>query len=152
MKALEWIEDKFRKYDTPRLYCGGLAVKAYGGTRPLNDIDVFVPDVTFWPLVEALKDHIRKPAIRQCEAGWDLTYVQFVYDGMKIEIGSDDTPRIQDGTTGQWCALDIDFDDAEMRTYGECDLPVMARDKLIAYKQILAREVDLIDVAELAGG
>ena len=72
MKALEWIEDKFRKYDTPRLYCGGLAVKAYGGTRPLNDIDVFVPDVTFWPLVEALKDHIRKPAIRQCEAGWNL--------------------------------------------------------------------------------
>lgn len=149
MKALEWIEAELRAVGTPRLYCGGLAVLAYGGTRPLNDIDLFVPAAHFQPLVDALAAYIRKPAVRQCEAGWELTYVQFVYDGVKIEIGSDDHPRIQDGASGEWVELGIDYDSAEQRSFAGCTIPVMARDQLIAYKRRLGREVDLIDVGQL---
>lgn len=149
MKALEWIEGKLRYAGALRLYCGGLAVRAYGGTRPLNDIDLFVPDAHFWPLVDALHDFVRKPATRQQEAGWDLTYVQFVYEGVKIEIGSDDRPRIQDRASGEWVALDIDYATVELRTYEGCTIPLMAHKQLIAYKRTLGREVDLIDVGEI---
>jgi len=149
MKALEWIESKLHHARAPRLYCGGLAVRAYGGSRPLNDIDLFVPDAHFWPLVDALGAYIRKPALRQREAGWELTYAQFVYDGIKIEIGSDDHPRIQDGMTGDWGVLDIDYAAAEQRTYAGCTIPLMARRQLIAYKRTLRRDVDLIDVSQI---
>ncbi len=150
MKALEWIEDRLHHAGCLRLYCGGLAVQAYGGTRPLNDIDLFVPHADFAPLVHDLRDYIRKPALRQREAGWDLTYVQFVYDGIKIEIGSDDHPLIQNGATGNWCALEIEYDAAEWRRVANCTIPVMARSQLIAYKSVLQRDVDLVDIGEIA--
>ncbi|OKH87817.1 hypothetical protein [Thalassospira sp. TSL5-1] len=150
MKALEWIEERLRHAGCLRLYCGGLAVQAYGGTRPLNDIDLFIPAADFVPLVDNLHRYIRKPAIRQREAGWDLTYVQLVYDGIKIEIGSDDRPLIQNGATGEWCALTIDYAAAEWRRVANCTLPVMARSQLIAYKRVLQRDVDRVDVGEIA--
>ncbi|AUG54177.1 hypothetical protein [Thalassospira marina] len=124
-------------------------MQAYGGTRPLNDIDLFVPAVHFAPLVDDLHHYIRKPARRQREAGWDLTYVQFVYDGIKIEIGSDDRPLIQNGASGEWCALEIDYASAEQRNIAGLTIPVMARGQLVAYKRILQRNVDLIDIADI---
>ncbi|RCK47707.1 hypothetical protein TH25_15685 [Thalassospira profundimaris] len=150
MKALEWIEDRLCHAGSLRLYCGGLAVQAYGGTRPLNDIDLFIPAANFAPLVDELRDHIRKPAMRQREAGWDLTYVQFVYDGIKIEVGSDDRPLIQNGASGEWCPLEIDYTSAEYRSIAGLSIPVMARSHLIAYKRILKRDVDRVDIGEIA--
>ncbi|PKR54095.1 hypothetical protein [Thalassospira marina] len=75
--------------------------------------------------------------------------MQFVYDGIKIEIGSDDRPLIQNGASGEWCALEIDYTSGEQRNIAGLTIPVMARAQLVAYKRILQRDVDLIDIAEI---
>ena len=41
--ALEWITGFFHKQSVPYLITGGLATLAYGGRRPLADIDIYVP-------------------------------------------------------------------------------------------------------------
>jgi hypothetical protein len=49
----------------------------------------------------------------------------------------------------QWHHLITDFSAAETRDALGLQLPVIALNELLAYKKILARKVDLLDIAEL---
>ena len=40
-QALRWIVSLLKRYDIPYQICGRTAVKAYGATRPLVDIDMY---------------------------------------------------------------------------------------------------------------
>tara|TARA_R110002124_G_scaffold234886_1_gene400228 strand:- start:18090 stop:18578 length:489 start_codon:yes stop_codon:yes gene_type:complete len=147
-KALEWIVTLLQDQDIPFVVCGGLAAIGYGASRPLNDIDLFVPDNHFSTIVEWGKDHITKPAQRYYESteGWDVEYVQFVYDGIKIEVGNTKDVSIYDQVNRQWVALNIDFTRTRTVSVMGIPVPLMNRDQLIAYKTLLARPVDMADI------
>lgn len=83
------------------------------------------------------------------EGAWDLTYVKISYSGQKIEIGDCANLRIQDYETGQWINQVIDFGSSVSKTILDCQIDVMPVDQLIAYKQLLGRDVDQQDVREL---
>ncbi|MEJ2446143.1 MAG: hypothetical protein P8Y42_22285 [Exilibacterium sp.] len=150
-KAFEWIVGLVREKDIPFLICGGLAAIGYGAERDLHDIDLFVPGEAFEKIVEAGKDFISKPAGHYREAGWDLDYVQFIYGGVKVEVGSAEGVLIQNAHTRTWVNLEIDFSRRDLVTVFGIPVPLMVREDLIGYKSLLSRPVDRADIEAIRG-
>nr|WP_267955313.1 hypothetical protein [Halomonas ethanolica] len=140
-----------RNRNIPFLICGGLAAKGYGSERDLNDVDLFVPDDRFSEVVEAGQEFITKPAAHYREEGWDLTYVQFKYEDIKIEVGCAAGASIFDKESQTWIPLDIDFSRYETRYLLGVELPMMLKEDLVRYKLALSRQVDLEDVRAICG-
>ena len=144
--ATQWIVGLLGDRDVPYLICGGLAAKGYGSERELNDIDLFVPGEHFSSVVQAGQEYISKAATHYREEGWDLTYVQFKYEGVKVEVGSADDPQIYDAGRQAWVPLDIDFSRyLTVRLLG-LELTLMLKEDLVRYKLALSRPVDIQDV------
>ena len=149
--AAEWIVGLLIDRNIPFLICGGLAAQGYGSERDLNDIDLFVPGEHFSSVVQAGQEFVSKSAAHRNEEGWDLTYVQFKYEGIKVEVGSADNPRIFEASNQTWIPLSIDFSRlATVRLLG-LDLPLMLREDLVRYKTALSRPVDIEDVRAITG-
>ncbi len=148
--ALRWIAALLEDLDCPYVICGGLAAAGFGATRPIHDIDLFVPDHRFQDVVQAARDFISKPATHYRHEHWDLDYVQFIYQGTKIEVGNADGAKILNAQKHEWVALDIDFRDPDIVTVLGVSVPLMHRDALIAYKRLLDRVVDREDIQAIS--
>lgn len=144
--AAQWIVGLLRDSHIPFQICGGLAAKGYGAERTLNDIDLFVPDAHFLRVVKAGQAYVSKPAARRCEEGWDLTYVQFKYADIKVEVGNAEGARIFDAASQEWVPLSIDFARHETVHLLGLELPLMLKEDLIRYKAALSRPVDIDDI------
>ncbi|WP_089658106.1 nucleotidyltransferase [Franzmannia pantelleriensis] len=144
--AVQWIVALLRDRNIPFLICGGLAAKGYGSERVLNDIDLFVPGEYFSSVVLAGQEYVSKAARHYREEGWDLTYVQFMYGGIKVEVGNADGPRIFDIYSQIWVPLDIDFSRHKIVQLLGVDLPLMLKEDLVRYKLALSRPVDIEDI------
>ncbi|ASK21810.1 hypothetical protein CEK60_04580 [Halomonas sp. N3-2A] len=131
------------------MICGGLAAKGYGSERDLNDIDLFVPGEHFASVVQAGQEFISKAAAHRQEEGWDLTYVQFKYEGIKVEVGNADGSQIFDASQETWVPLNIDFSRYLTVHLLGLELPLMLKDDLVWYKSTLARPVDIEDICAI---
>lgn len=147
--AAEWIKGLLEDRNFPYLICGGLAAKGYGSERELNDIDLFVPGEHFSSVVEAAREYISKPAKHHQEEGWDLTYVQFKYEGVKVEVGNADGPKIYDVSRRIWTPLNVDFSRYKTVKVLGLELPLMLEEDLIRYKSALSRPVDIADICAM---
>ena len=144
--AAEWILSLLSERNIPFLICGGLAARGYGSQRDLHDIDLFVPGEHFSSVVQAGQPFISKAAAHHQEEGWDLTYVQFKYEGVKVEVGNADGAQIFDAGNETWVPLNIDFSRyATVQLLG-LNLPLMLKDDLVQYKTLLSRPVDIEDI------
>ena len=144
--AAQWIVGLLRDRNIPFLICGGLAAKGYGSDRDLNDIDLFVPGEHFSSVVRIGHQFVSKAAAQRQEEGWDLTYVQFEYEGIKVEVGNADDPRIFDANKETWVPLNIDFSRYTTVRLLDLDLPLMLKDDLVQYRAALSRPVDIQDI------
>ncbi|MCG7521513.1 nucleotidyltransferase [Ruegeria sp. Ofav3-42] len=149
--ALGWIVGLFEKHLISYQVVGGLAVLAYGGTRPLNDIDVYID---FSQASDAFFEEIRETITWGPEAikelGWDLTYLKANFRGQKLEIADSGTKtRIQNRSTGEWVELPIDYESSVRRNVLGYEILVMPASQLSAYKTVLGRPFDKQDVYEL---
>ena len=147
--AAQWIVELMQDRDIPFLVCGGLAAKGYGSERDLHDIDIFVLGKHFSSVVQAGQEFVSKTAAHRQEEGWDLTYVQFKYKGVKVEVGNADDVRIFDVANQAWVKLNIDLSRYEMVRLLGLDLPIMLREDLIRYKSMLLRPVDVEDISAI---
>lgn len=148
--AAQWIVGLLRDRNIPFLICGGLAAQGYGSERDLNDIDLFVPGECFSSVVRAGQHFVSKAAAHRQEEGWDLTYVQFKYEGIKVEVGSSDGPRIFDVSKQAWVPLSIDFSRYTTVQLLGLELPLMLKEDLVDYKSALSRPVDIEDIRAIS--
>jgi len=79
-----------------------------------------------------------------------LEYFQLVYQNQKIEIGLAQSTKIQSALDGSWHPLEINFSESVLKDYQGIELPVIPVHRLVEYKRILGREVDLIDIQALS--
>ena len=83
MPALQWITDYLHRHQIPYLITGGLAAIAYGSTRPLADIDLYVPEDYFHQITIFSKDYIIEGPARYRDDNWDLNLVELEYQEQK---------------------------------------------------------------------
>ncbi|QIA64929.1 MazG-related protein [Vibrio astriarenae] len=146
--ALLWLKDILEKNQIEYQIVGGFAAFLHGGSREIADIDLYINKSDAEKLLPNVVDFISKPLTHYVEGGWDLEYLQLIYRTQKIEIGLTPGTRIQ-STDGVWFELETDFNTSVARTYKGIEVSVIPVDKLLEYKRILGREVDLIDIVEL---
>ncbi|MCG7990390.1 MAG: hypothetical protein JAY99_09590 [Candidatus Thiodiazotropha lotti] len=144
-EALNWIVSLLNQHRIPYMICGGLTAIGCGSKLELNDIDLFAPGVLFQKVVELGKKYISKPPQHYCE-GWDLEYVQFIYCGVKIEVGN---PNGANFFCLSKCTIDlveIGLPLYEANLLLDLKVTLMNRNALIKYKKTLGRPVDLLHI------
>ncbi len=149
LEALKWIINFLETNDIPYLVCGGLAAIAYGSRRPLYDIDIYVSDSSYQTIIEFGTDYISYGPERYCDDRWKVDYVQFIYSGQKIEVGSSKDIQIFDVKNKIWHKESLDFSAYERIVISGQIIRVMDKQSLIAYKKKLNRDVDIIDIEQI---
>ncbi|HHF3171105.1 TPA: MazG-related protein [Vibrio diabolicus] len=148
--ALNWLKDLLESESIEYQIVGGLAATIHGGSREIADIDLYIHNADTNRILARVAPYISKPLTHYSEYGWDLEYFQLVYQNQKIEIGLAQSTKIQSSLDGSWHQLEIDFSKSVVKSYQGIELQVIPVHQLIEYKQILGREVDLIDIQQLA--
>ena len=149
--ALIWVNSLLAECCIPNQICGGLAAYGYGVKRDIHDIDMFVPAACYQQAVSLCREHMTKPSSRYVEQGWDVTYFQCVFGGVKVEVGNAEGVQIQCRTSTEWHPLTIDFECSNLTVVLGVEIPLMPVHQLIAYKTLLGREVDVQDIHDLQG-
>src|SRR5215472_2675779 len=152
-QALRWIVSLLNQYKIPYQICGGMAAKAYGTTRLLVDIDFYAAlqdSPHFQDFLKEIQPYLIREWSPYLSVSWDLIYLALNYQGMQIEIGEATThPRFYNQRDGRWEEQRIDFSaSTQMCLYG-VPVMLMPKDELLAYKAMLDREVDHLDIAQL---
>lgn len=148
-KALIWVTDTLKKHHVPFQITGGLAAIAYGANRPLEDIDIDIPDNQFEKIMDDVKSYIIFGPKRFKNDKWDLMLMTLNYQGQDIDLSGADSTRIYDEKAHEWILLNEDLLKATQKNIFDLDLPVIPLINLVYYKKILAREVDLIDIQQV---
>mgnify|MGYP001369268098 CR=1 FL=1 len=148
-KALKWIIGKLELRHINYQVVGGLAAIAYGSTRELADIDLYISYQSSQKFLEDIKPYIYWGPEHQKDEHWDITYLKMDYEGQKIEIGNSDNAKIFDTRTSSWVSQGIDYSTSERKPVFGCSMNVMPLNQLLDYKAALNREIDLLDIQQL---
>ena len=149
--ALSWIVEILSRHQVPYQIVGGLAAQAYGATRPLVDIDLYAPLEKADGVLEEIRPYVTRELMPHLSASWDLVYMALNYQGQDIEIGNTSpTPRFFNHRDGHWELQAIDHTRSNVVNIYGVAANIMPKDELLNYKAMLAREVDAIDLKQIA--
>jgi hypothetical protein len=148
-KALRWILGIIEKYGGQYQISGGFAARLHGATRELDDIDVDVPHDTFQKAIEDIRPYIFWGPAGFQDKNWNLVYAKLDYEGQKIDLCDGDNFKIVDDRTGEIVIDGIDFSKVVQKEVFGIPVKVMSKEELIAYKSVLGRDVDKIDIEQL---
>ncbi len=148
--ALSWIVSILRKHDIPFQLSGGFAAHQYGATRPVNDIDIDLPEDKIDVLLPDIGPYIVFSPGRYRDEKWDLLLVTLDYYGQEIDLGGAYDTKIFDKATGEWIRFPARLDAARMMRVFGIEVPVVAPDDLIAYKRLLDGEHQRSDAAAIS--
>lgn len=144
--ALEWITRIISKHNIPYQIAGGLAVRAYGSTRPLQDIDIDISEVDFEKILEDVSEYATFGPAWYKDEVWNIYLMTLNYHGQDIDICGAHQLKVYNKLNGKWERIHTNFSRVAYINIEGLSLPVIARDELIAYKRMLARPIDILDV------
>ena len=135
--SLDWIINKLSGIDYQ--ITGGLAANLYGSGREVYDIDIEVSDLDVWRLGFLCEDYIVYGPSRYVDEHFDLLLMTLDYGGQLIDVCGIDSMSIR----GERQEIDLGSS-VEVDGYR-----VVGLGDLIAYKKLLGRDVDLIDIRNI---
>lgn len=147
--ALRWIVGILKKHNITFQIEGGFASRLYGATRELADIDISIGEDKFKELTEEIQEYITYGPARYVDNEWDLELITLQYKGQEIDIFSGYDKKNFNKNTSEWVNVPSNFKTSVfMDVYG-IKVPVIAKEDLLAYKNLILREVDISDIKEL---
>ncbi|EOW0283724.1 MazG-related protein [Vibrio cholerae] len=149
--ALLWLKELLESKQISYQIVGGLATKIHGGSREVADIDLYIHKSDAHKILADVSQYISKPLTHYIEGSWDLEYFQLIYGSQKIEIGLAPGTKIRASESDEWYELHTNFERSVSCEYLGVVVPTIPVDDLVAYKRVLGREVDWIDIQELTG-
>lgn len=149
-RALRWIAGVLDDLGVRWVVAGGLAARAHGATRELNDIDLYVEEGALERILPRVREHHAHGPRRHLDEHWDCLFLEVRYAGEEIELAEAARCRHRSGPDAPWHPAGVDFDAADRREIYGVEMPVMPLEALVAYKRRLGRDVDRRDLEELS--
>lgn len=147
--ALRWISDLLNELDVPFQVVGGLAAMVYGASRPLVDIDMYVPDAALHRIAMRARPYLEQPPYHHVDSHWDLTFMKLRRSGWIIELAGADSAKVWNSRTKSWKPANIRFEAGRLHHINGVALRIMPKGQLVEYKRDLGRDVDKRDLSEL---
>lgn len=144
--ALKWIIPILQRHNMPFQISGGLAANIYGAKRPVNDIDLDVPEDKMELLLPDIKQYIMFGPARYKDEKWDLRLITLSYNGQEIDIGGAFETKIFDEQNKTWKLSPVKFETAQTHTVYGIQVPVSDPTELIEYKKLLSGEHQKVDI------
>lgn len=145
-KALIWITDILNKHNISFQISGGFSAKIYGSPRPLNDIDIDIPEYGFEKIVDEVKEYIVFGPEHYVDEKWDLMLMTLNYFGQEIDIGGSENLKIFDEKNNKWLPFPTDFNKVVYFVVAGIKVPVIPKEDLIEYKSYLNGDHQKIDI------
>lgn len=149
IKALEWVSGILDRAQVQYRITGGLAAQAYGSDRPLNDIDIDVDENNFNKIIPLVTGHIVVGPERVSDGHWDLDLLTLKFENQSIDLGGIKNTLCFSAETQSWSKVEANLNEFERISISGKTFPFIPRSELLAYKALLARNVDVLDVANL---
>jgi hypothetical protein len=147
--AFKWIINILQKHNIPFQIEGGFASQLYGVKRELADIDISIPEHRFEELITDIKEYIVYGPKQYLDNEWDIKLMTLTYKGQDIDISGAFEKKNFDKTNNSWVNTRSNFETSVyMDVYG-LKVPVITKEDLIAYKKLILRDVDIIDIKAL---
>ncbi len=145
-KTLRWIVGILQKHNIPFQITGGLAGKAFGNPRPLNDIDIDVPEDRIAEIMSDVKEYIVFGPERYRDNDWDVLLLTLNHEGQDIDVGGFETTKIFDVVAHEWKLVPCDLSKSISLEIMGVTVPVVDPKDYIAYKQSLNRTVNGVSI------
>ena len=147
LRVLQWLCAELDHTLASWMAVGGLAGNLWGSAWPLHDLDIEVPTSDL-PLLAARWPQLTTSYGRYIDEEFDIELLRLRVDGVEIDIaGADDawgfTPggvRIRFPNTLSQCVL---------RPLSGRLIPCQQLEDLIAYKRLIGRHQDVLDLTTL---
>ncbi|MCR4263309.1 MAG: hypothetical protein NUV98_01145 [Candidatus Roizmanbacteria bacterium] len=147
--ALRWIVEILERHNVPFQIGGGFAAHVYGSPREVADIDIAIPEEKFDVILPDIKGYLIFGPEHYVDKDWDLQLMTVLYQGQEIDFAGAYQKKFFNHARQEWFAFPSDFSTSEYRTVYGMKIPLMAREKLIGYKKMLSRGVDIEDLKAL---
>jgi predicted nucleotidyltransferase len=147
--AFHWVVDTLESLHIPFQVTGGLAARVYGSDRELADIDIDIPEECILTITEYAKPWVVYGPERYVNDTFDMVVMTIEKDGQEIDIAGFGSGKIFQKSTGMWIPDKVHLIHAERMIVFGREVPVIAKHDLIAYKQSIAREVDIEDIRQI---
>jgi len=146
LKPLRWIIGILNRHQIPFQVTGGLAARLYGGTRPLGDIDLDIPEDRFDEILSEVKPYLTfGPAIHTDE-NWKVYLITLNYEGQDIDLGGAYQTQIFDPSQEQWVDSAANLGNVRIVRVSDLEIPVVDAMDFITYKGKLNRAMDTEDI------
>lgn len=147
--ALIWIVNILKKNNIPYQITGGLAAHIYGATRPINDIDIDIPDDAIYRIKDDVKEYLIEGPMKYKDDKWDLNLLSLNYKGQEIDLGGALETRIFDETTHTWVPSPANLNTAKIKSFLGLEIKVVDPHDLIKYKELLGGDHQKQDIREI---
>lgn len=144
--ALKWIVGILNKKNIPYQISGGFSAKLYGSNRPLNDIDIDIPEKNFEDILDEVKPFIEYGPGRENDGKWDLCVMKLNFKDQIIDIGGAYETKISNKERTAWIACPVDFSKVKLMEVEGLSVNVMSPEDLIDYKQYLDGDHQVEDI------
>ncbi len=145
-EVFDWITGILTKLKIPYHVTGGLAAVAYGSKRPLYDIDIDIEEQNFDKLAAEVKPYLTFGPANFKDPKWDLTMMTIRYQEVDIDISGVNSGKIFDQQSGAWVPYESSLKNTEQKELFGSVQPIISKEILIRYKQMLGRPTDLEDI------
>ena len=144
--AFRWIVGILKNHKIPFQIAGGLAARMYGSRRELYDIDLDVPEESIEKILPEIHPYIIHGPTQYKDDHWDLLLLTLSYEEQRIDISGANNAKKFDENSQTWISARAELGASQiMEIYG-MQVPVIPKARLIAYKKILSRGVDIDDL------
>jgi hypothetical protein len=146
INALKWIIEILNRKQIPYQISGGFAAHLYGATRPINDIDIDIPEDSFLEIINEVRSFIIDELQQYKDEKWDLQIMTLDYHGQEIDISGAYNGKVSNKQGTQWVPVVVDFSSSQKINVKGIVVNVASPEKMIEYKQHLNGDHQIEDI------